>query len=64
MAHIHKRARTNGRGIFAIAHIDGICLKKLQADGCFECDKVITVQRFFNALKHRNLVHAERHHSD
>jgi len=26
--------------------IDGICLKKLQPDGCFEYDKVITVQRF------------------
>jgi hypothetical protein len=64
VAHIHKPARTNERGIFAIARIDGICLKKLQPDGCFEYDKVITVQRFFNALKHRSLVHAERHHSD
>jgi hypothetical protein len=40
------RTFTTQREIFAIVRIDGICLKKLQPDGCFEYDKVITVQRF------------------
>ena len=42
----YLRTSTTQREIFAIVRIDGICLKKLQPDGCFEYDKVITVQRF------------------
>jgi hypothetical protein len=42
----YLRISTTERGIFRSARIDRICLKKLQPDGCFEYDKVITVQRF------------------
>src|ERR1700761_831168 len=50
------------RGIFVSPRVVCVCLKKPQRSGCFECDKVITVQRFptFEPLK----PHAECHHSD
>ncbi len=36
--------------------IGAACLKKLQSDGCFAYDKVITVQRFFQPPNQRRLM--------
>ena len=42
-----------------------ICRKNLQGNGCFDCDKVITVRRFSPALsQHADSIHVECHHPD
>jgi hypothetical protein len=41
MPTIHNEKAKNWFGVAAAA-----CRKKLQPDGCFDCDKMLTVQRF------------------
>jgi hypothetical protein len=40
-ATIHKPKTKSRIAVVAVA-----CLKKPQPDGCFDCDKMLTVQRF------------------
>jgi hypothetical protein len=52
IARFENKSRTRATTIHTgktkswIAVVAAACLKKPQPDGCFDCDKVITVQRF------------------